>query len=45
MVLGSHLNINDKDTEGETGIPIPKLSVEIDIEDGRDFFEDFSDTE
>ena len=47
MVLGSHLvNINDKDSEGETGIPIPKLTVEIDIEDdGRDFFDDILDTE
>jgi hypothetical protein len=45
MVLGSHLNINDKDSEGETGIPIPKLTVEIDIEDGRDYFDDISDTE
>jgi hypothetical protein len=43
MVLGRHLN----DDEGEAGIPISKLTVEIDIEDldGRDFLDHFSDTD
>jgi hypothetical protein len=43
MVLKTHLNDND----GEEGISIPKLTVEIDIdsEDGQEFFEELSDTD
>ena len=35
-------NLNDK--EGEGGIPVPKLTVEIDIED-QDLFDNLSDTD
>ena len=41
MVLKRHLN----DNEGDGGIPIPKLTVEIDIEDEQDLFDQLSDTE
>ena len=42
MVLERYL-LNER--EGEDEFPIPKLTVEIDIEDGREVFEEFSDTE
>ena len=42
MVLERLLN---GDKEGEEGISIPKLTVEIDIEDGQEFFDEASDTE
>lgn len=41
MVLDRHLN----DKEGEEGIPIAKLTVELDVEDGQEFFDNLSDTE
>jgi hypothetical protein len=41
VVLKRHLNNKD----GEGGIPIPKLTVEIDIEDEQDIFDKLSDTE
>ena len=41
MVLRRHFN----EMEGEERIPIPKLTVEIDIEDGHNFFDELSDTE
>jgi hypothetical protein len=34
-----------KDKGGEEGILIPKMTVEIDIEDGQDLYNEFSDTE
>jgi hypothetical protein len=42
MVLERYL-LNER--EGEDEFPIPKLTVEIDIEDGQEVFEEFSDTE
>jgi hypothetical protein len=41
LVLKKYLN----DKGGEEGILIPKLRVEIDIEDGQDLYNEFSDTE
>ena len=41
MVLERHLN----DKDGEEGIEIPKMTVEIDFEDGQEIFDEFSDTE
>ena len=43
MVLKSHLN--DKGSDDSEGIPIPKLTVELDFEDGQDFLDEFSDTD
>ena len=40
-VLKRHLNDKDR----EEGIEIPKMTVEIDFEDGQEFFDEFSDTE
>jgi hypothetical protein len=41
MVLEKILN----DKESEDGFLIPKLTVEIDIEDGQELFDELSDTE
>ena len=41
IVLERHLN----DKDGEEGIEIPKMTVEIDFEDGQEIFDEFSDTE
>jgi predicted RNase H-like HicB family nuclease len=41
MVLEGYLN----DREAEDSFPIPKLTLEIDIEDGQDLFDEISDTE
>ena len=42
LVLERHLN---SDKEGEEGLLFPKLTVEIDIEDDEELFDDLSDTE
>jgi hypothetical protein len=41
LVLRKYLNQKG----GEEGIDIPKLTIEIDIEDGQELYEDFSDNE
>jgi hypothetical protein len=41
MVLEGYLN----DREAEDSFPIPKLTLEIDVEDGQDLFDEISDTE
>ena len=43
MILEKILNDNLK--EGEDGFPIPKLTVEIDIEDGQELYNELSDSE
>ena len=37
--------LNDKEDKLEEGFAVPKLTVEIDIEDEQDFFDDLSDAE
>jgi hypothetical protein len=41
LVIKKYLN----NKGGEEAILIPKMTVEIDIEDGEDLYNDFSDTE
>ena len=41
VVLKRHL----MDKDGDAGIPVPKLTVEIDIEDEQELYERLSDTE
>jgi hypothetical protein len=42
LVFERHLNADKKSDEG---IPIPKLTVEIDFDDGEELFVELSDTE